>query len=213
MILAAGFFFYSLISNELSRYNENKKIRNILLSFIHIILCIMIYSVGWFLNNDNIFKSLICANTGGFFINDIKLFIKDRRFSNTNLVLIIHHIMSASIIFNAEFRSNVYFILVGLEFTNMPGCIMYYFIQIKKEHSLKGDNYIIPYEKFIKYTQALIYIIIRVFLSPVYVYRSLNYDNNINTYNKILYAPIYLIGVIWSIKLFNNLNRKKIKNN
>ena len=131
MILASGFFIYSLITNEITKYNKNNKITNNFLSFIHIILCFIIYSIGYFLNYDNISKTLICANTGGFFINEVKLFIKDRNITKTSLALIVHHIMTTTIILNAGFRSNLYFILVMAEFSNIPGCILYYFIQTK----------------------------------------------------------------------------------
>ena len=213
MVLALGFFVYSLISNELIKKNNNIKITNITLSFTHIILCMTIYAIGYFLNYDNISKSLICANTGGFFMNEIVLIVKTRNFSKTNLALIVHHLMVYSIIFIASFRSNLYFILVGAEFTNLPGCVMYYFIQIKKEYESIGSYYDIPCENMIKYTQAIIYIGIRVFVSPFYIYKSISNDQNIHMVNKCFYPPIYLIGFIWSYKLYKNLNKKKIKNN
>ena len=212
MILASGFFIYSLITDEITKHNKNYKITNSTISFINIILCFIIYFVGYFLNHDNILKALICANTGGFFINEVKLFIKDRNMSKTSLALVAHHIMTTTIILNAEFRSNVYFILIGAEFSNLPGCILYYFIQIKKEHKLKDIEYKIPYEKAIKYTQAIIYITLRVILGPIYIYKSV-YNDNINVIYFYFYPFLYLIGVIWSIKLFKNLNKEKIKEN
>tara|TARA_Y100001970_G_C13930364_1_gene697945 strand:+ start:62 stop:700 length:639 start_codon:yes stop_codon:yes gene_type:complete len=212
MILVSGFFIYSLITNEITTYNKNNKITNNFLSFIHIILCFIIYSIGYFLNYDNISKTLICANTGGFFINEVKLFIKDRNITKTSIALIVHHIMTTTIILNAGFRSNLYFILVMAEFSNLPGCILYYFIQIKKENKLKDIEYKIPYEKAIKYTQAIIYILLRVFLGPIYIYKSV-YNDNINATYFYFYPFLYLIGIIWSFKLFKNLNKKKIKNN
>ena len=132
--------------------------------------------------------------------------------SKTSLALVAHHIMTTTIILNAEFRSNVYFILIGAEFSNLPGCILYYFIQIKKEHKLKDIEYKIPYEKAIKYTQAIIYITLRVILGPIYIYKSV-YNDNINVIYFYFYPFLYLIGVIWSIKLFKNLNKEKIKEN
>ena len=207
MILALGLFFYLLLEHEIKHVQKNKKIRNNYLSFVHIVCCIGIYIIGNLLDRPYLFKSLMYANTGGFFINEVSFFIKEKKFTITRMTLILHHIFVLSMIINADFNTNIYFLLAAAEFTNIPGCILYHYIQKKKQLKLKDKDYDIPCEMLQKKIQAVVYIVIRVFISPYFIYRSLLDDKNILMFNKILSIPIYLLDVIWSIKLCKSYNK------
>ena len=116
-----------------------------------------------------------------------------------------HHIVVLIIISNAPFRTYVYVVFSMAEFTNLPGCFLYHFLQRKKEYDSKKITYNIPYEVLQKKIQLIIYFGIRVVISPYFVYQSFIYDTDrISTFNGILFVPIYAIGVFWSMKLYKN---------
>lgn len=205
MYLALGLFSYLLLEHEIKHVQKNKKIRNNYLSFIHIVVCITAYILGYLTKQPVIFKSIMYANTGGFFINEIGFFYKEREYTKTNIALIIHHIISLIIINKVEFDSYIFFLLAGAEFTNIPGCILYHYIQKKKTLQLKEKEYEIPCGMLQKKIQAVIYIIMRVFVSPYFMYKVLTEEDNISI--NVLLIPIYLVGVVWSIKLYKTYNK------
>ena len=205
MELALGLFIYFLLEHELSFIEKNKKIRNNYLSSIHIFVCLLTYSIGFFSNNPSLFKAIMYGNTGGFFINEVGFFYREREFTKIRMALTLHNIVVLMIIVNAEFNTYIYFLLFMAELTNLPGNILYYYIQLKKEYKIKDKEYKIPYLQLQKKIQAYFYITIRVFISPYFVYKSFIYDKNIYIFNRILFIPIYIIGVFWSKKLYNSI--------
>lgn len=207
MFLAFGLFIYLLIEHEIKHIEKNKKILNNYLSFIHILLCITIYGTGLLVNRPRLFKSLMYANTGGFFINEISFFYKEKIFTTMNFVLTFHHIIVLYFISKSNFNSYVYFLLTAAEVTNLPGCILYNYIQKKKKLNIKDKDYEIPCEALQKKIQLLIYVLIRVFISPYFVYKLLMEEKDNNHIEKLFFILIYLLGVVWSIKLCKSYNK------
>ena len=210
--LFLGFAFYSFIENEIkySKIGSSKKIINNFLSIYHILSTITL-SIAYFLLDYNyITKQVILYNSCSFFFYDALTFIKDRNFSRNNFILIYHHIVGSLYMLNSDINSNWYTILFFAELSNIPGNIIYHYLQLKKNR----ENHTLKIE-FLKFLQLYIYSFLRCFVIGYYMYNELIFvyseenDGNIYYY---LSLPLYFMGCCWSYTLYkNSLKKKDIK--
>ena len=208
--LFLGFAFYSFIENEIkySKFGSSKKITNNYLSFFHIFITIILSIIYFLLEYNYTTKQIILYNSCSFFFYDALTFIKDRNFSKTNLILIYHHIIVSLYMLNVEINSNWYSLLVLTELSNIPGNLIYHYLQLRK----KGENHAVKIE-ILKCLQLYIYSFLRCVVVGYYMYNELIFvykeedDGDIYYY---LCTPLYLMGCVWSYILYKkNLKFKK----
>lgn len=207
--LFLGFAFYSFIENEIkySKIGSSKKIINNFLSIYHILSTITL-SIAYFLLDYNyITKQIILYNSCSFFFYDALTFIKDRNVSINNIILIYHHIVVSLYMLNSDINSNWYAILIFTELSNIPGNVIYHYLQLRK----KGENHAIKIE-LLKFVQLYIYSFLRCIVVGYYMYNELIFvyseEKNGNIYY-YLCTPLYFMGCIWSYILYKAEYKKR----
>ena len=206
--LFLGFAFYSFIENEIKniKVGSSKKIINNFVSLYHIfstiVLSIIYLSFGY-----KTTKSVILYNSCSFFLYDALTFIKDRNLSINNIILIYHHVIVSLYMLNSDINSNWYTLLIFTELSNIPGNVIYHYLQLRK----KGENHAIKID-LLKFVQLYIYSFLRCIVVGYYMYNELIFvyteEKNGNIYY-YLCTPLYFMGCIWSYILYKVEYKKR----
>jgi len=200
--LFLGFAFYSFIENEIILLNpvNSKKIINNFLSLYHIFSTVVLSIVYLSMNYNYTTKQMILYNSCGYFFYDALTYIKDRNLSINNGILIYHHIIVSLYMLNTEINSNWYLLLIFTELSNIPGNIIYHYLQLKK----KGQNHAIKLQ-LLKCLQLYFYSFLRCVIVGYYMYNEFifvyNEENDGDIYF-YLCTPLYFMGGVWSYILY-----------
>jgi len=206
--LFLGFAFYSFIENEIKniKVGSSKKIINNFVSLYHIfstiVLSIIYLSFGY-----KTTKSVILYNSCSFFFYDALTFIKDRNLSINNIILIYHHVIVSLYMLNSDINSNWYTLLIFTELSNIPGNVIYHYLQLRK----KGENHAIKID-LLKFVQLYIYSFLRCIVVGYYMYNELIFVYTEGKNGNIYYylcTPLYFMGCIWSYILYKVEYKKR----
>lgn len=181
-------FFYNAIFQNLSLFYENKVAQNFT-SGIHLFVCLGLNLIFYFTNTLWIYQ-LAATMTIGHYLFDIFYLLFYKNMSVMTAALVYHHIATMTYVQFNPFLYLGHIVLIFAEISNIPALFIY--------HYLKLD----PTNKKLSFwltMQKIIYIGIRI---PVFTY--LVYKIWMNTHDLIavgICAPVFLMGIIWSIKL------------
>ena len=188
--------------NNIKTYNDYKLIRNNF-SSIHAHGSVITCFIKKYILDLKIFPFIWSY---GYFTYDLFLcindyFNKNNKNKNLTFAYILHHIFSLLEIYFIQFdkyKNLGTSILLLAELSNIPG--YYIYNDIFKNNNSSGKMRII---------QIIIYPFIRIILFGYLIYKNIKLIPNLLYPGVII---IYLMGLIWSFKLFNNYKKyKKIK--
>ena len=199
LIKNLNLFLCCLLLNKVTELYYNKKNARNMVSFIHassVVFLIFLY----ILTNYNLFLNFALNFSIGYFLFDIYYIIMYDKLNFLRYCYIYHHLGSMYIINNNNFFGNAHlFLLVG-ELSNIPSYFIYHYLHLDYKTE-ETEKKVIFYKKIQKY----IYAIIRIPIISYITYNTLiQLDPNSYIYYGIILSgvPIYLMGLIWSYKLF-----------
>ena len=181
--------YYFMFVN-LNKYTNNKKISRNYCSIFHIIGCLILSILKYY---NNIFFNINILLSIGYFIFDTIYILGYSKYNLFNICMIYHHV---AICYLLTLDHNIYqsddILLLG-EISNIPGNIIYHYIQIKDD----------KYMEKLKIIQKYLYFIIRVIFYSYIIFERLIYlkNNNYSMIPLMTSFPVYIMGLIWSCKL------------
>ena len=163
----------------------------------------------YFCNYQNqLLDDAIRSFSAGYFIYDNYNCVKN--YSGVlRIAYVYHHFSSLLALMQYSSNFKIHELLLCAELSNIPSYIVYYYLyQKKKENYTNRDEYFRNFKnvKLWKKIQKYIYCFLRIPILGIISIDSIytNY-NNPEMFNKILFiTPVYLMGLIWSYKLFND---------
>jgi hypothetical protein len=186
-IFICSHIYYYRFSHANDKYNLKISIN--LNSIIHSIGSSILCSIYLFNSSYDIFY-YTKVYSFSYFLNDIFLILKFKLFYKlSNLGLFFHHIVAIYMILYCHPPTLMKGLFV-LELSNIPNTLIYHLI--KREYPI---NLIKKYQYYQKY----IYSSLRVIYCPYLMYSNLSY---LNYWDKGNIFFIYILGVIWSYKLW-----------
>ena len=192
------FLVYFFMYNFLNLFISSKNSRNIV-GFIHAFLsCLLnlIYMLTW----NSLFNQLSLLSTLGYFLYDIIQIIYLDKKDVLRIALIYHHLASIYIILNDYIFLYSYLILFIGELSNLPSYFVYYYIQ----NDPTSNNL-----KLWKEIQIILYGFLRIpvmTLALIYLYLHLDFTDQRILSLFYVASPVYLMGLIWTVKLILNKN-------
>ncbi len=176
--------FYCMF-NYFNRYNNNHKISRNYCSALHILGCLFLYMLK------NYFINVLFSI--GYFIFDSMYILQYNKYNLFNICMIYHHIAASYLLLSDHIIYQSDIILLLGEISNIPGNIIYHYIQIK---DYKYMNELIAIQKYV-------YFVIRVICYSYIYFERLYFllNNNYIILPLLTSCPVYLMGLIWSCKL------------
>lgn len=204
MEIVAGIGTYYAINQSLKKSENNVKIRNNYLSSIHVIVCLLTGLESYCSGKS--YNYIIRGNTCGFFVNELMFFMHGN-FSSSDITLIIHHLIMFGLFYTISENSPIFDLIIIGEMSNLPGNLIYHRLQLKKEYAKSHTPYNPLFEKELQYFQCMLYSFLRIFASPFLIYQEFTSEEftseeSIPMFFKATMVLIYIMGVIWSNKLY-----------
>jgi len=202
MEVVIGTGIYYVLNNSLMKIEKNTKIRNNYISTLHVLFTLFtgIYSYS----SGNQINELFRGNTVGFFINEIMFFF-NKKITITAITLTTHHIIMFGLLNNCSKNSNIIIMLVLGELTNLPGNIIYHRLQLKNTKKIYCD-------KELYYFQFILYFVLRVLIAPFLIFQEFSSEESVSNILKVTMLLIYIMGIIWSVKLYTKCKNLYYKN-
>jgi hypothetical protein len=179
---------FNIIYNILRTSYEPKMAQNFT-SGIHLFICLAINLLFLYFNQLWIY-SLGVLITTGHYLFDIYYLLTFKEMNIMTAVLIYHHLATITYIQYDPYLYLGHYVLILAEISNIPALFIY--------HYLKSD----PKSDKLKWwlmIQKIIYISIRIPLLLIFSY--LVWINTHDIMALIIAGPVYLMGIIWSLKL------------
>lgn len=187
-LLSSIFLFYGI--NILLQNIFPNKIADQFTSLSHALISSTITGIYIYSSNNLIRYNLIRNISSGYFIYDIINLLKYRNFSLMNLIYFYHHIASLYIL-NYGLDDKISYLLFWGELSNIPSYFVYYYL---KTDIKKANRW--------KYIQKIIYSTIRIPILGYYTYNICKESTDI--ISLCLGVPVYIMGIIWSLKIIKN---------
>jgi len=143
------------------------------------------------------FWDFLKVYSSGYFIYDFLYIIKHQKINMVNFVLLYHHLSSINLLRVNEYSKDVFKMVLFAEISNFPSPIVYYLIKSKTKNK--------AFLLFMKKMQFVLYSFFRI---PLIGYYMISLFKKY-PYNKNLYIslPVYLMGVVWTSKLYKGLSK------
>ena len=187
--------FFSILHANLNK-KLNSKMANNFTALTHATGC-TILAGKYLLNKTDSNYDALTAFSSGYFIYDLFFILKYWQPKTINYAYLYHHMASLYLMHQDPTLYKGAHILFFGELSNIPSYLVYYYQKQPNKHKLV---------KKLKYLQFLLYACIRV---PIMgkiledVYRTSKTDGNYLPL--IVGSPVFLMGLIWTKKLFNKL--------
>lgn len=178
-----GIFYYL---NERKKYTIGMSQNGV--STTHAIGAISLSFIYYLIENRNIYNILANFSTG-YFTFDFLCCLFNMKNSILKYAYLYHHIASIYIC-NILPKYGAPSILFWAELSNIPTYIVYYYIKNRNRNSVF----------FWKYIQLITYLIIRIPILGYLLYKKIIFLQD-EKYKIYPVLPVYIMGLIWSIKL------------
>ena len=187
--------FFNLASKKLNKIFKKNMASNFT-SLIHAVGCVLLAG-NYLLNKKNQSFNVLKIFSSGYFIYDLLYLIKHWEPKTINYAYLYHHTASLYLMHeNPKIYKTVHLFFFA-ELSNIPGYFVYYF---KKQKNC--DNIV----KKLKYLQFFMYSIIRVPIVGKILYDGyVSAEKEGNYLPFLIGSPVFLMGLIWSKKLFDKL--------
>ena len=132
----------------------------------------------------------------GYFLYDTLHILKYKKLNFLNICYIYHHLSTVNYLRNTKMIYRAPEVLFWAELSNIPSYLVYNMMkQTKNEKQIK----------MLKKLQFYVYSFIRVPLITKLLYETLNSDKIENKTSLYMILPIYVMGLVWTKKLWNGL--------
>ena len=194
MDTSVSLMFYNSLNKYLNKYMP-RNIANNYTSFFHAIGCVY-FGASYFINpNDQLYYFMTKFSTG-YFLYDTLNILKYKKLNFLNICYIYHHLSTVNYLRNTNIVYRVPEVLFWAELSNIPSYLVYNMMkQTKNEKQIKT----------LKKLQFYVYSFIRVPLITKLLYETLNSDKIENKTSIYMILPIYVMGLVWTKKLWNGL--------
>ena len=190
----ANWSYFEYIDWTLSKSTSPKLARNATAGFHAIVstamagMCMLAGQNGF----DSIYNYTKLFSTG-FFLYDINYILRKEKLSLTRCALLYHHIVTINYLYQDP---RVYFGYKAIfwgEMSNIPSYFVYYYLQKNMTDSHKF--------KIWSKIQKILYTGIRLPFIGSLIYTTHNSLGDASKTPVALMAPIYIMGLVWSLKL------------
>ena len=188
-----NFIFFNFLESKLNIFFD-LKIANNFTAFTHAFGS-TILSLRYLVDKTSNNYSCLTSYSSAFFAYDILYLLRNWENKSINYAYLYHHTSSIFLMYQNPLIYKSGLLLFLGELSNLPSYFVYYYSKQPEKKKLV---------KKLKWTQFLLYSFIRVplatkILSDVYLSKEAN--------NLVLIAgiPIYLMGLIWTKKLYDKL--------
>ena len=187
-----------MVYNSLDKYLNKYMPRNIAnnyTAFFHAIGSVY-FGASYFINpNDRVYYFMTKFSTG-YFLYDTLHILKYKKLNFLNICYIYHHLSTVNYLRNTKMVYRAPEVLFWAELSNIPSYLVYNMMkQTKNEKQIK----------MLKKLQFYVYSFIRVPLITKLLYETLNSDKIENKTSIYMILPIYVMGLVWTKKLWNGL--------
>ena len=198
------FFSYKFFDTSHKFLNKmvDKNLANYGNSFIHSTSFCLFSFLYFILENKeeklfSTFWGFLKVYSSGYFIYDFLYIIKHKKINMVNFVLLYHHLSSINLLRDNKLSKYVFKMVLFAEISNFPSPIVYYLIKSKT----KNKEFLL----FMKKIQFVLYSFFRIPLIGYYIISIFKkYPYNKNLYISL---PVYLMGVVWTSKLYKGLSK------
>lgn len=200
LTLPLNYYFNFIFFNILHKNLTNKfdyKMSNNFTAMVHAVGS-TILAARYISNKTDTNYNILTSYSSAYFLYDMLFILKYWKAKNLEYAYLYHHIASLYLMHQDPRKYYGGHILFFGELSNIPSYLVYYYQKQKNNKSLV---------KKLKWTQFILYSGIRIpvmtkILSEAYS-SSQKEDGSILPF--IIGAPVYLMGLIWTKKLFNKL--------
>jgi len=188
-ILIISIIFYAIFRMFCVEYSY--KLAENFTSAIHVFLSLVINCAFLYYNQIGIYLIGVLITTS-YYIFDLFFLVTYKNFSLMTLAYIYHHIATIIYIHYNPYLYLCHYTLILAEISNIPALFIYYYLKADPNNS----NLVIW-----KKIQKFVYIIIRIPLLVIIAY--FIWINTYDVHAMLICGPVYLMGIIWSIKLIS----------
>lgn len=187
-----------MVYNSLDKYLNKYMPRNIAnnyTAFFHAIGSVY-FGASYFINpNERLYYFMTKFSTG-YFLYDTLHILKYKKLNFLNICYMYHHLSTVNYLRNTNIIYRAPEVLFWAELSNIPSYLVYNMMkQTKNEKQIK----------MLKKLQFYVYSFIRVPLITKLLYETLNSDIIENKTSIYMILPIYVMGLVWTKKLWNGL--------
>lgn len=188
--------FFNLIHAKLNN-RFNRKMTNNFTALVHALGCTF-FAGNYLYNKTDSNYNMLKVYSSGYFTYDLFLILKYWESKTINYAYLYHHLASLYLLQENPILYKSAHIFLFAELSNIPTYFVYYFQKQKpKNHKLI---------KKLKYLQFFTYSLIRIPIIGKILYDGYNSGKDSKNYLPFLMgSPVFLMGLIWSKKLFDKL--------
>ena len=192
--------YYNILENKFVKNGEDLKLSYNKLNFYHTLSALFCCTTCYYYPS-NLVNNITIANTIGFFINDVLVYLKKDNNKLSDYIFIYHHIAASIYFYNyVNNPESVWLMsLFWAEVSNIPSQTVYYFIQHERIYGGENNKKIVLHAKYI---QFFTYSFIRIFIGTYICLTELN-GCGLNLVT-ILNIPILLLGYYWVFVMYKN---------
>ena len=190
-----NFIFFNGIHNIFNK-KMNVKLANNFTALTHATGCTILAS-RYLLNKTDQNYNTLTAYSSAYFLYDMIYILKYWKPKTINYAYMYHHFASLFLMHQDPLMYKGAHVLFFGELSNLPGYLVYYF------NKKPGKEKIV---KKLKWLQFLLYSFIRVPIMTKILKDAFDSSRESKDYTPIVIAsPVYLMGLIWTKKLFDKL--------
>lgn len=192
--------YYNILENKFVKNGKDLKLSYNKLNFYHTFSALLCCMTSYFYPS-KLVNNITVANTIGFFINDVLVYLKKDNNKLSDYIFIYHHIAASIYFYNyVNNPESVWLMsLFWAEVSNVPSQTVYYFIQHERIYGGENNKKIVLHAKYI---QFFTYSFIRIFIGTYICLTELICCGlNIVT---IFNIPILLLGYYWVFVMYKN---------
>ena len=191
-----SFFGFNFLEHAYTYFTSSKKQSRNLVALTHACNAILLNGTNIFFGHDSNLYNVATIWSTGYFLYDTYSMLRFEKLDIMRFAYLYHHMASIYIIHHNPTQYYGDQILFWGELSNIPSYFVYYYLHTK----YKNENKI----KMWSNIQKWIYAGIRL---PVLGYIAVKSIQNSPTMGPVKAAiPVYLMGLIWTYKLFNAKN-------
>ena len=191
--IAGQFCFNSFLTLQIKKYFSINVSRNFV-SSLHASGAIILAGLTMYNEYDETTLNAARIWSSGYFLYDTIFMLKYDKHSIVRSAYLYHHLVTTYWIqLNPEKYYGTHALFLG-ELSNLPTYVVYYYLKTNPQH---------PRLPMYKTIQKYMYSLIRFPISGYYLSQAY-FNNHISERGPIkIFLPIYLMGVMWSWKLFS----------
>lgn len=191
-------FVVNIIYEKILNFFFNKKNARNFVAGTHALSCVLLNGIYFVTRNDYICELSYCV-TFGYFLYDLMYIFLYEGINLLRGLFVYHHLSSIYLLLNNDLFYNTNLLFFLGELSNLPNYIIYHYLHEKNLSENKKE--ILKVSKII---QKFLYTTIRIFVMSYLsfeMYNNLNFSDWETLKLSIIIAPIYFMGIIWTIAM------------